>query len=521
MIRVTSLAACVCLLAAAPAFPQIADPVRTASGLVAGATGSAPGVRVFKGIPFAAPPVGRLRWREPQPPASWQGVRAATEFGPRCMQGQGANPTTSEDCLYLNVWTSAASAAERRPVIVWSYGGSLRSGAGSQLQYDGEALARKGVIFVTYNYRLGPFGFFSHPELTSESPNKASGNYGLLDLIAALEWVRANIGSFGGDPNRVTIMGESAGASLVGCLVTSPRAKGLFHRAIAQSTGCTGTSRIGTPLTTLAEAEREGEKSAAAMGAKSLADLRAMPADDVLRRGQGARVIIDGYSMTEDWLPALARGAHNGVDLLLGSNKDEGTFPIFGVPEGTAQEFVARTKQRFGDLAPRFQTLYPAGSESESATSQLNAFRDLVFWNLDSWARLQTARGNSRAYLYFFVREPPVAPGQPSRGASHTAEIPYAFNNLHLERNQLLTDVDRRLAETMSSYWVNFATKGDPNGPGLPIWPRFSAADDRSTMILGEKVEAGTSPDARVRAIYDRHYGLDKLLGATAQPATR
>jgi para-nitrobenzyl esterase len=521
MIRIASLAACLSLLVAAPAFAQIVDPVRTASGLIAGTTGSEKGVRVFKGIPFAAPPVGRLRWRDPQPPAPWQGVRSATEFGPRCMQGQDANPTTSEDCLYLNVWTAAPSAAERRPVIVWSYGGSLRSGAGSQPQYDGEALARKGAVFVTYNYRLGPFGFFSHPELTSESPYKASGNYGLMDLIVALEWVRANISSFGGDPNRVTIMGESAGASLVACLVTSPRAKGLFHRAIAQSTGCTGTSRIGTPLTTLAEAEREGQKLAAAMGASSLAGLRAMSADDILRRGQGARVIVDGYTITEDWLPALARGAHNGVDLLLGSNKDEGTFPIFGVPEGTAQEFVTRTKQRFGDLTPRFLALYPAGSESESATSQLNAFRDLVFWNLHSWARLQTARGTARAYLYFFTREPPVAPGQPSRGASHTAEIPYAFNNLHIERNQRWTDTDRRLAEMMSSYWINFAATGDPNGPGLPVWPRFSSADDRSVMILGERVEAGPAPDRRVRAIYDRHYGVDKLLGAPAQPSTR
>src|SRR5688572_18972708 len=359
MIRLLAFVSAIVSLVAVSASAAVQDPVRLDAGLIAGTGGSTPDVRVFKGVPFAAPPVGPLRWRPPQPVQSWSGVREASSFGPRCMQGQGTARDVSEDCLYLNVWTAAPSAAERRPVIVWSYGGSLRSGAGSQPQYDGEALARKGVVFVTYNYRLGPFGFFSHPELTRESPHKASGNYGLMDLIAALEWVKANISSFGGDPNRVTIMGESAGASLVSCLTTSPRAKGLFHRAIAQSTGCTGTSRIGSPLTTLAEAEREGQKQAVAMGATSLAALRAMSADDILRRGQGARVIVDGDTITEDWLPALARGAHNGVDLLLGSNKDEGTFPIFGVPEGTAQEFVARMKQRFGDLAPRFLALYP------------------------------------------------------------------------------------------------------------------------------------------------------------------
>jgi para-nitrobenzyl esterase len=507
MIRLALLVAVALVVVARPA-SALQDPVKLDRGLVAGAPASSPDVRVYKGIPFAAPPVGPLRWRPPQPPQGWTGVREATKFGSRCMQGQGAGPDVSEDCLYLNVWTAAASAAERRPVIVWSYGGSLRSGAGSQPQYDGEALARKGVVLITYNYRLGMFGFFSHPELTQESPQKASGNYGLMDLIAVLEWVQRNATAFGGDPQRVTIMGESAGASLVACLVTSPRAAGLFHRAIAQSTGCTGTSRIGATLTALAEAEAEGMKLASAMGAPSLAALRAMPADDVLRKGQGTRVIVDGWTMTGDWFATLAQGRQNQVDILLGSNKDEGTFPIFGVPDGGPQEFIARTTQRYGALAPAFLKLYPAGSLAESDASQLAAFRDLVFWNLRTWARYQVATGRSRAYLYFFTREPPSAPGLASRGASHTAEIPYAFNNLHIEKNRPWADVDRRLADIMSSYWANFAATGDPNAPGLPVWPRIQGRPDDAIVVLGETVASGRGPNEAGLELYDRHYGV-------------
>ena len=332
MIRLLALAPAFASLVAvslipAPCFAAIQDPVRLDSGVIAGTAGSTPEVQVFKGVPFAAPPVGSLRWRPPQPVQPWSGVRQATTFGARCMQGRGSGPDVSEDCLYLNVWTAAASPSERRPVIVWSYGGSLRSGAGSQPQYDGEVLARKGAVFVTYNYRLGMLGFFSHPELTRESPNKASGNYGLMDLIAVLEWVQRNAAAFGGDPQRVTVMGESAGASLVACLVTSPRAAGLFHRAIAQSTGCTGTSRIGLPLTTLQEAEAEGARRALDMGASSLTALRAMSADDILAKGEGMRVIVDGWTIVDDWVSTLSAGRQHPVNLLLGSNKDEGTFP--------------------------------------------------------------------------------------------------------------------------------------------------------------------------------------------------
>ena len=499
-----------CLLTALAAVPTTAhaaipDPVRLESGLITGAPAKSADVRVFKGVPFAAAPVGPLRWRAPEPPAAWDGVRKAEEFGPRCMQGGGggrsgaAVPPTSEDCLYLNVWTAAASATERRPVIVWSYGGSLTSGAGSQLQYDGEALAKKGVVFVTYNYRLGVFGFFAHPDLTRESANHASGNQGLQDLTAALRWVQKNIAAFGGDPSRVTIMGESAGASLVGCLVGSPMARGLFHRAIAESAACGGTSI--TPMQTLSQAEDAGKTVAATLNAPTLAQLRSLPADEVLRKGTGTRVIIDGWSIPEDVPAMFARGRQNPVDLLVGSNKDEGTFPGFRIPSGDAQHFAQQSREHYGPMAETFMKLYPAGSDAESNASQLAAFRDRVAWNMRTWASQQSLL-TPKVYAYYFKREPPVAPGQASRGASHTTEIPYAFNNLHLD-SRPWTDADRRLADIMSSYWANFAATGNPNGAGLPAWPAFSTKE-RHVILLDESVRAGAEPDPERLAFYDK-----------------
>jgi para-nitrobenzyl esterase len=484
----------------------ISDPVRIDGGLLSGTWGTTADMRVFKGVPFAAPPIGPLRWRAPQPVAAWSGVRTADEFGPRCMQGGGGggrnNATpTSEDCLYLNLWTAAASPSERRPVIVWSHGGSLTSGSGSQPQYDGEALARKGVVFVTFNYRLGVFGFFAHPELTKESAHGASGNQGLLDLVATLQWVQKNVTSFGGDPARVTIMGESAGASLVGCLVGSPMAKRLFQRAIAESASCGGTRIV--PMQTRSQGEEAGKAVAAKLNASTLAQLRELPVDAVLKNGTGTRVIIDGWSIPEDVPTMFAQGRQNAVDLLVGSNKDEGTFAIFGVPSGDAQAFIQQTRQMYAAEADEFLTLYPARSDAESNASQLAAFRDRVAWNMRTWARQQAALSAPKVYVYYFVREPPVGPGQPNRGASHTAEIPYAFNNLSQDRNRPWTDVDRTLADIMSSYWANFAATGDPNGKGMPVWPRYKAKAADAVMILGEKVAAGTAPDPARLAFYD------------------
>ena len=483
------------LLAAAAAGAAIPDPVRTESGLLSGVPGTSADVRVFKGIPFAAPPVGLLRWRPPQPASRWEGVRKADAFGPRCMQGGGGaqQQPISEDCLYLNVWTAAAAAGDRRPVIVWSYGGAFTGGAGSLPQYDGEALARKGVVFVTYNYRLGPFGFFSHPELTKESGRNASGNYGLMDLIAALQWVQKNIAAFGGDPGNVTIMGESAGGALVHAAVASPQGKGLFRRAISQS----APVRIERMLT-LAQAETAGREAAAKAGAASLAELRARPAAEIQKGVAGGRPMVDGWYLPADASVMIAEGRHNNVDVLLGSNKDEGTFAFFGLANTTAQQFTEQARQRFVASADSFLKLYPTGSDEQTRTSILAAFRDEVAWNMRRWAA-QAATGKRRAYLYYFTHAPPAAAGQPNRGASHTAEIPYAFNI----PGPLWTDVDRRLADTMSSYWVNFARKGDPNGPGLPEWPEFEPRRTERLQVLGPTVTTGPALDPARVALFD------------------
>lgn len=465
-------------------------------------------MRVFKGIPFAAPPVGPMRWRPPQPVKSWDGVLKADHFGCRCMQpespatgGRGpaaaAAPAMSEDCLYLNVWTEAASDSERRPVIVWSHGGAFTI---SGMERDGEALARKGAVVITYNYRLGPFGFFSHPGLTRESGRNASGNYGLMDLFAVLHWVQRNITAFGGDPNRVTLMGQSAGGRLTRAAVASSQAKGLFHRAISQS----APVRIERMLT-LAESEKAGQAEAAKIGAASLAELRAKPADEIQRGMQGGRLVIDGWYVTEDISITIAEGRHNRVDLLIGSNKDEATFvspfpvsPFFGLGNTTAQQFTDGARARFGSNVATFLNLYPPGSSDDDArSSQREAFRDEAAWNARDWALAHT-RAGGKAYLYYFVHEPPVPPGQPSRGAPHGAEISYAFNT----PVELWTDVDRALADAMSSYWANFATCGDPNGAGLPVWPALQpTAHER--LILGPKIEVGPGLDAERMALFD------------------
>ena len=487
------------------------DSVRLDTGLVSGTSGTSADIRVYRGIPFAAPPVGALRWRAPQPAARWEGVRKADQFGARCMQGGGpGGQPMSEDCLFVNVWTGARSPSERRPVMVWSYGGAFAGGAGSLPGYDGENLARKGVVVVTYNYRLGPFGWFSHPDLSKESGHNASGNQGLMDAIALLKWVQRNIAAFGGDPRNVTIFGESAGGILVAALLGSPEAKGLFQRAISESGGWMGVSIA--PMITLAEAEQSGTQVASSMGATSLAELRAKSAEELQKGGRGQRPIVDGWSLREDLSKTFAEGRQHEADVLVGSNKDEGTFPFFGVNAESAKRFGRATRERWGEQADAFLKLYPAGSEAESNTSQLAAFRDELSWHMRTWAELQARRGKSRAYVYYFTHEPPPAGNQPSRGATHTAEIPYAFNNLAANREW--PEADRRLADQMSSYWVNFATKGDPNGKGLPGWPAYKDKATGRAMILGPTVEPESSPDTPRWALYDALWA--KQRGRTA-----
>ncbi len=510
--------------AAVVSLAALPDAVKTDSGQVSGIPAKDPSVRVFKGIPFAAPPVGELRWKAPQPPAKWEGVRMAAEFGPVCTAGGGgrggrggrggargngkgappaapvqAGPAPSEDCLYINVWTPAKSAGDRLPVMIWTYGGGFTGGSGSDPWYDGETLARKGVVVVTYNYRLGVFGFFAHPDLSAESPHHTSGNYGMLDFLAALKWVQKNIAAFGGDPRKVTIAGESAGAIAVSAMAGSPEGKGLFERAIAQSGAWMGLSIA--KQRTLAQAEEAGKKAA---GEHSLAELRAMSTQEIGQnlRGVQAGVIVDGWLIPQDESITYAKGEQNPVDILVGSNHDEGTF--FGGGNVTAEQAKTRAEQSFGSLAPEFLKLWPASTDAEASASGLARSRDEVGWHMRTWAELQAKKGR-KAYLYYFTHVPP---GNGARGATHTAEISYMNGN---PRNVTWTDEDKKLSEIMTSYWANFIATGDPNGKGLPKWEAYNMkTNDGKAMVLGNTVEFGPQIDVPRLQFFDKAYAAEQ-----------
>lgn len=499
-----ALLSCALLAASAGASAAIPATVRIDSGQIAGTTGISDAVRLFRGIPFAAPPVGENRWRAPQPVAAWDGVRDASEFGPRCMQRSFRRPNAdrppiSEDCLYLNVWTSANSAGDKRPVMVWIYGGAFAGGAGSEPRYDGEELAKKGAVVVTLNYRLGPFGFFAHPDLSKESGRGASGNYGMMDALAALRWVRRNIAVFGGDADNVTVFGESAGAIMTAALVGSPQAKGMFHRAIAESGAWMGLSLA--RMDTLEQAEQAGLAAAKQLDDDTLAALRAEPADEILKSVRGRELVVDGYLIPEDLSLTFASKHQNHVDVLVGSNKDEGTF--FSRGSATAEQLKDRAR-RFGDMSGAYLGLYPADKDTEANDSYLAAYSDEVSWHMRTFAKRQAALGE-HAFVYYFTHVPPAAPGRPSRGATHTAELAYVFN--HLAEGPAWTDTDRKLADTMSSYWVNFARTGDPNGPGLPEWPAYGA-DGGKALELGDgiQVQSPSVPSAAKLSFFDAAY---------------
>jgi para-nitrobenzyl esterase len=412
-------------------------------------------------------------------------------------------PPASEDCLYANVWTSASRASDRRPVMVWIYGGGFSGGSGGDAWYDGEALAAKGPVIVTFNYRLGLLGFLAHPELAAESGRNASGNYGMMDALAALQWVKKNISAFGGDPNNVTIFGESAGAIMIGGLVGSPQAKGLFHRAIAQSGGWMGLQMA--RMTPGAQAQGNGAKAMETAGVKSIAELRAKPLAE-LPNLQGVGLVIDGYIIPEDLSITFANGKQNDVDVLAGSNKDENTFLGGGgrgggrggrggdaappAPGAAAAAYAAQAKTRHAERADTFLKLYPVSADADVAAANAQAQNDEINWNMRQWAALTSKKGK-KGYAYFFTRVP-LQNGKPqANGATHTAEISYAFNHPFRGGGGALewNDVDKKLADQMSSYWVNFATKGDPNGPGLPAWPQYKDMTKDKVMVLGDTVQ--------------------------------
>lgn len=492
------------LALAEPAAAALDGPLYLAEGTIAPGRPVAGGVRVFKGIPYAAPPVGALRWREPQPVTPWDGQRPVDSFGPSCVQLPGRDylnlafaegaPSMEEDCLYLNVWTPAGASTATLPVLVWVHGGAFTDGSGSVPLYDGAKLAAKGAVVVTFNYRLGPFGFLAHPAFSEESPQGSSGNYGLMDMLAALRWVQRNIVLFGGDPQRVTLAGQSAGAMAIAALTTAPQAAGLFQRVILQSGGWMGLGPA--PMRSRVSAEREGLTLASRLDVVTATQLRQLDTADVALGMRGAGLIVDGWVLPQDASYTFAAGAQLPVDVLAGSNAHEGTF-MSEVPNATAWQQQVRT--RWGDNAEAVLKWYPADDDAAAASSALTAFRDGASWHMRLFAAYQ-ARLGARAWVYTFDHVPATAAGVRPLGAVHSAELPYVFNNLGAERLYPDTSApdlvsasgaDQLLAQRIGSYWVNFAASGDPNGGGQPEWPPYRNMNSPS-LVLGTEPRVET-----------------------------
>ena len=481
---------------------SLSDPLRIENGLISGMKDSKSDVVSFKGIPFAAPPVGDLRWKAPQSVKSWNGVKDCKTFSASAMQGPPmpfsmwtsefiapAEPL-SEDCLYLNVWTAAKSASEKRPVIVFIHGGAFTSGSGSVPVYDGTAMAQKGVVFVTINYRVGIFGFFSHPGLSKESASKTSGNYGLLDQIEALKWVQKNIAAFGGDPTRVAIAGQSAGAFSVNYLVASPLAKGLFQRAIAESGGAVLPTNPLSGQQNLKDAEQRGIEFARSMKVNSIDELRAKTATELMAVRAMTSPIVDGYVIPEPVYNIFSTGKQNDVPVLMGWNANEGNF---GGQLQNAANFKQQAAEKYGEKADEFLKLFPSGTDAEAEQSQL-ILSGLQTFGVQAyaWMNLQNKTGKSSVFMYHFERAVPYTKDQKPFGAFHTSEVPYAYNNLHMS-NRPWVKTDIQLAETMSSYWANFAANGNPNGSNLPEWKACNPKNLKA-MILAEKCEIKELP---------------------------
>ncbi len=503
-------------------------PVAVAGGRVQG-TEAAAGVIAYKGIPFAAPPVGGLRWRPPAPVVAWEGVRDAGRAGSICVQAGGRDVEQSEDCLFLNVW-APAETREPRPVLYWIHGGGYTGGSGSTAIYDGARLAAEGAVVVTINYRLNVFGFLAHAALSAESPHGASGNYGLLDMVAGLEWVRDNIAAFGGDPDRVTIFGESAGGGAVMSVMVMPQSKGLFHRAIAQSNWIHGWDRpLQGGAADLTPAEAQGTAIGAALGAgdldpaAALAAMRAASADAVLEAagaGAGSPFLrtghvwapnVDGWAIPDDPLAMYAGGRQHDVPLVVGMNGNEGSLMTRGFPLDGVDAFAAHVESVYPDLAGDLLAHYDVTTETVRDGLD-HLIHDLYFAGpVRAHARHQSAV--APVWMYHFTRVPPTPWGE-TLGAHHAAELVYVFGTLTTsdeggERPLGLTpvgdytEVDAKLSETMRAYWIRFAATGDPNGPGLPAWPAYRPASDRY-LELGAAVSVGEGLHVGGAALWDR-----------------
>jgi para-nitrobenzyl esterase len=520
---VASLAALAAVLAAVPS-----DQVHIAGGVVEGTTGKGTAIRAYLGIPYAAPPVGDLRWKAPRPVPAWTGVQKADHFGMRCMQANVFGDMVfkdagmSEDCLNLNVWTPAKSARERLPVMVWIYGGGFQAGATSEPRQNGEVLAGKGVVVVSMNYRLGIFGFYSHPELTKESDHNASGNYGLMDQLEALRWVHKNIEAFGGDPSKVTIFGESAGSFAVSALMASPLANGLFARAIGESGAFFGPT---LSAKTLSQSEESGTKFATSQKANSLADLRAIPAEKLLTAAHAAGDYafapnVDGYFLPARASEIYAAGKQSHVPLLAGWNAQEMSFQAV-MSKTTAEKFRAQVHEKFPQDEEAVLKLYPSGSEEDALASAIDLASDqFIDFGTWKWIEMQRKTGGQPVYQYVFSRIRPAAADNKINGfaahlfgAVHASEIEYVFGALDSLKGYVWKPEDYKLSDLIQTYWSNFAKTGDPNGPGVPKWPTSDSASGYAVMHLD--VDAHSAPQLH----RDRYEFLDRYNSRPAKSA--
>jgi para-nitrobenzyl esterase len=497
--------------------------VKTDRGKVQGKMGADGQVRVFLGIPYASPPVGLRRWKPPQPDMKWHGVLQASSFGPRCIQPANhaadmifRDPKQSEDCLTLNVWTPTRDRHAKLPVMVWIYGGGFTSGSTSEQRQDGERLARKGVLIVSMNYRLGIFGFFASHELSLESTRHAAGNYGLMDQTAALRWVQRNIAAFGGDPNNVTLFGESAGSISVSAQMASPLSQGLFGRAIGESGGA--FPNLSFYLPPLAVSEQQDEDFAqTAFGSSSLASLRAISADD-LQTAVTSQVhfwpVIDGDFLPEDLSAIYAQGKQAHVPLLAGWNQDEGTVQVLrAVEKPTVERMKEMAQKQFGSRAGEFLHVYSASSDAEAVRVAEDFAGDrFIAYSTWAWLDAQVKTGKAPVFRYRFDLGSPGDANHPaSVGAFHADDIEYVFGTLDSRKGAVWRPEDYKLAELVQNYWTNFAKTGNPNGHGVPHWPTYNAADNWEVMHLASVSKA--QPDQhRDRYLFLQDVGRELLV---------
>ncbi len=470
---------------------QLPSPVKVEEGLLQGITED--GLAVYKGIPFAAPPVVDLRWKAPQPAAKWDGIKQADKYAPGPMQGGNPPSGKSEDCLYLNIWSPAKTNKDRIPVLVWIYGGGFNAGSTSETVYSGEKLAKKGVVLVSIAYRVGQLGFMAHPELSAESPNHVSGNYGLLDMIAALKWIQKNIAAFGGDPKKVTIFGESAGGIAVSMLCASPLAKGLFHGAISQSGGSFGpprpTTYPGENLKRLPDAENAGASYVKNAGFSSIEEMRKVSADKLPAVRGLAWPVIDGYVIPDDQHKLYEAKKFNDVPVLVGYNSDEG---LSFSPPKTPEDYITAVKNRYRKFADDLIKAYPVGETTVPKTAR-DLARDAAFgWQTWVWARLHSKMGKTKAYYYYFDQHPDFPEDSPryGYGSPHGQDVGFVFQHLN-PNSQNATKTDEQISEAIATYWTNFAKYGHPNGNGVPEWPAFSEANP---VVMHFKQTAHTGP---------------------------